>query len=89
MQRGPRGPYVFVIAADDTARRQAITTGYEDERASIVTEGLKGGERVVIDGASRLSDGSKITVASSATEGQTAPSDQPAAPGTRRTRAPG
>ena len=29
---------------------------------AIVAEGLRAGERVVIDGASRLSDGTKVTV---------------------------
>ncbi|MDR3537378.1 MAG: efflux RND transporter periplasmic adaptor subunit [Acetobacteraceae bacterium] len=85
VQRGPRGPYVFVLGPDDTAKRQAIATGYEDEQASIVTEGLTGGERVVVDGASRLSDGSKVAVAQPNAETPAA-SDQPAAPGTRRIR---
>jgi multidrug efflux system membrane fusion protein len=83
IQRGPRGPYVFVIGADATARRQAVTVGYEDEQGSVISTGLKTGEIVVTDGASRLSDGSKVRVAepdSSAGKGQ----EQPAAPGTSR-----
>jgi membrane fusion protein, multidrug efflux system len=83
IQRGPRGPYIFVIADDLTARRQLVTAGYEDEQGSIVASGLKGGEKVVIDGASRLSDGSKVSLAKPDAGVEQAP-DQPTAPGTSR-----
>ncbi|MDR3531954.1 MAG: efflux RND transporter periplasmic adaptor subunit [Rhodopila sp.] len=85
IQRGPRGAYVFVIGDGDTAKRQAVTVGYEDEQASVVTAGLKGGEKVVIDGASRLSDGSKVSLAKPDAEAATGPG-QPTAPGTSRQR---
>ncbi|MBN8904487.1 MAG: efflux RND transporter periplasmic adaptor subunit, partial [Rhodospirillales bacterium] len=81
VQRGPRGPYVFVIDGD-TVKRQAITTGYEDEHASIVTSGLKGGESLVIDGASRLSDNSKVTVVPPTGAAQAPGPDQVSPPGT-------
>jgi multidrug efflux system membrane fusion protein len=80
IQRGPRGPYVFVIGTDDTAQRRPVTIGYEDQQASIVAKGLQAGENVVIDGASRLSDGSKVAVAKP---------DAQDAPNTDRTTAPG
>jgi multidrug efflux system membrane fusion protein len=81
IQRGPRGAYVFVVGEDATAKRQAITVGYEDEQGSVVASGLKGGETVVTDGASRLSDGSKVTIAKP--DAAAAP-EQPSAPGTSR-----
>lgn len=87
IQRGPRGPYVFVIGQDDTARREAVTVAHEDEQASIVAEGVKPGDRVVVDGAARLSGGTKVTIAQPAATGQTPAANQPAAPGTRRQRA--
>jgi multidrug efflux system membrane fusion protein len=82
IQRGPRGPYVFVVGEDATAHRQLVTVGYEDEQGSVVTAGLKGGEAVVTDGASRLSDGSKISVAKP--DAAPAAPAQPVAPGTSR-----
>jgi multidrug efflux system membrane fusion protein len=84
VQRGPRGPYVFLVTSEHTAKRQAITVGYEDEQASIITNGLKAGDAVVIDGASRLSDDTKVSTASpdAAPPGP----EQPAAPGTNRQR---
>jgi multidrug efflux system membrane fusion protein len=86
VQRGPRGAYVFVVDGA-TVKRQPVTVGYEDQQVSIVADGLQGQERVVIDGASRLSDGSKVTVAAPP-EG--APAASPiSAPGTSRSRANG
>jgi multidrug efflux system membrane fusion protein len=83
IQRGPSGPYVFV-ASGGAAKRQPVTVGHEDEQESIVTGGLRAGESVVIDGASRLSDGTKIVVAQpTAAEAQTE-ADRPSAPGTKR-----
>jgi multidrug efflux system membrane fusion protein len=85
IQRGPRGPYVFVVGEDATAKRQAVTVGYEDEQSSVIATGLKGGENVVIDGASRLSDGSKVRL-SKPDSGRASGPGQPAAPGTNRQR---
>ena len=83
VQRGPRGTYVYIARDDGTAARQTVVVGYEDERGSVITEGLTGGERVVVDGASRLADGSKIAPALA--EGGEPGTD----PAQRRRRAPG
>ena len=62
VQRGPRGAFVFVVGDELKAERRPVTVGHEDLTVAIVSEGLKPGERVVVDGASRLSDGTKVTV---------------------------
>ena len=62
LQRGPAGAYVYVVNADQTAARRAVKLGHEDQLVAIVTDGLRDGERVVIDGASRLTDGAKVDV---------------------------
>jgi multidrug efflux system membrane fusion protein len=62
VQRGPRGTYVYVVNGDKTALRRPINVGHEDLVASIVTDGLTTGERVVIDGASRLTDKAKVSI---------------------------
>ena len=85
IQRGPRGPYVFLVGDDNTVKRQLVTIGYEDEQGSVVSSGLKGGENVVIDGASRLSDGIKVALAKP-DAGVPAGLERPAAPGTSRRR---
>nr|WP_294516129.1 efflux RND transporter periplasmic adaptor subunit [uncultured Rhodopila sp.] len=88
IQRGPRGPYVFVIGPDASATRRQVAVGYEDEAASIVTGGLKAGDTVVVDGASRLAEGTKVTVAKPDADAAAVP-EQPAAPGTNRQHAGG
>ncbi len=84
IQRGPQGPYVFTVN-DDTAHRVTVTTGFEDQIGSIVTKGLKPGDAVVVDGASRLSDGSKVNVGAPPDRASAA-AEPTAAPGTRPRR---
>jgi multidrug efflux system membrane fusion protein len=82
IQRGPSGPYVFV-ATDAAVKRQSVTVGHEDEQDSIVTAGLRVGDKVVIDGASRLSDSTKITVVQPTAAEVQNETPHPSAPGTR------
>jgi multidrug efflux system membrane fusion protein len=80
VQQGPNGTYVYVVNADETATRRAVTLSHEDEQIAIISEGVAAGDRVVIDGASRLTDGKKVEIAPAA--GVAAPTaGQPAAPG--------
>ncbi|HEX4172169.1 MAG TPA: hypothetical protein VHY82_06780 [Acetobacteraceae bacterium] len=67
--------------------RRDVEVGHEDEQASIITAGVKTGDKVVVDGASRLNEASKVTIAQPAAAGSSSAADQPAAPGTRRRRA--
>ena len=83
VQRGPAGSYVYVVIGSNAVRRTPVTIGHEDEAVSVVTAGLQAGDHVVTDGASRLTDGAKVTVQTSDTTPEAAV--QP----TRRTRAPG
>ena len=63
IQRGPAGTYVYIVKPDNTVTRRIVKVSHEDLTTSIVTDGLAEGERVVTDGASRLSEGTKISVA--------------------------
>jgi multidrug efflux system membrane fusion protein len=83
VQRGPLGSYVFVVGDDLVAKRRPVTVGYEDEQGSLIASGLAGGESVVVDGASRLSEGSKVSVVRPNIK-ERAAADQPTAPGTGR-----
>jgi membrane fusion protein, multidrug efflux system len=89
VQRGPRGAYVYVVNQDNTTSRRNVTIGHEDAEASIITEGVKPGDRVVVDGASRLSDGSKVSIVQPGAAGSAPTVVQPAAPGARRRQAGG
>ncbi len=87
VQRGPRGAYVYIVNQDNSVTRRDVEVGHEDEQASIITAGVKAGDKVVVDGASRLNETSKVTIAQPAAAGSSSAADQPAAPGTRRRRA--
>jgi len=74
VQRGPQGPYVYVVEADQTVSRRTIVIGLEALSATIVASGLQPTERVVIDGAARLTDKAKVTIVAPPDE---APHDAP------------
>ncbi len=63
VQRGPTGTYVYVVKDDNTVTRRNVKVSHEDQTVAILSEGIADGERVVTDGASRLSEGSKVNVA--------------------------
>jgi RND family efflux transporter MFP subunit len=53
--------FVFVIDEQNVAKRQTIVPGRTEGRLRIVREGLKGDERIVIDGLQRVRAGSPVT----------------------------
>ena len=82
IQRGPAGAYVYILKGDNTVARKTVEVGHEDENVSIVTAGLSRGDQVVTDGASRLTDGAKVSVS----QPDAAPAAPAAAPPPRRGR---
>ncbi len=88
VQRGPLGFYVYVVNADQTVTRRPVKLGHEDMLAAIITAGLQPGEHVVVDGASRLTDGARVAIAQPAgTPPAAPPAERP--PETASRRAPG
>jgi multidrug efflux system membrane fusion protein len=63
VQRGPLGTYVYVVNGDLSVTRRPVKVGHEDASAAIILDGVKPGDRVVTDGASRVSEGSKVSIA--------------------------
>ncbi len=89
VQRGPQGAYVFVIKADGTAERRQVKLGHEDDTLSIVESGLAADEQVVVDGAQRVTEGGKVTVAGPDGNAPDAvPARDRGAPGTASRRRP-
>ena len=78
VQRGPQGTYVFLVTGD-AVKLQPVTVGHEDAQASIITAALKPGDKVVVDGASRLSNGSRVELVSPAPAGPAAGAGAPRA----------
>jgi membrane fusion protein, multidrug efflux system len=84
VQRGQNQSFVFVVDQDNVAHRQIVIIGYEDEQGSIVTSGVNPGDHVVVDGASRLTDGAKVSLVQPDAAAPPAAANRPAAPGTRQ-----
>jgi multidrug efflux system membrane fusion protein len=49
-----------VVKPDRTVAKQAVAVGYQDEAAAVLTDGLQGGETVVLSGQLRLQPGMKV-----------------------------
>jgi multidrug efflux system membrane fusion protein len=60
VQTGAPGDYVYLVNANDTVSVHKVTPGPGDGRYTVIASGLAAGDRVVIDGMDRLSDGAKI-----------------------------
>ena len=62
IQRGPRGLFAWVATATDTAAVRPIQLGPTTGDLTVVTSGLKEGERVVTEGQYKLQLNSPVTV---------------------------
>ena len=76
---GAPGDYVYLVNADDTVSVHKVTLGPSDGDNTAILSGLNVGDKVVIDGTDRLSDGAKISVAGAA------PAAPGSAPGAKKT----
>ncbi len=73
IQPGQKGPYVFVVKADQTVENRAVQPGARLGAETMVTSGLGPGERVVTDGQLRLVPGAKVEVKPPAASATPAP----------------
>lgn len=64
VQRGPNGPFVYILQDNDTVKLQTVSVGQQDETQSVIDKGVTPPERVVTTGFTRLTDGAKVTVQS-------------------------
>jgi len=60
VQRGPEGPYAFVVADDMTVKMQSIKVAQIEQEQALIESGLSPGQRVVVDGQFKLQPGSKV-----------------------------
>lgn len=63
IQRGAPGTFVYVVKPDKTVAAQAVTLGPDNGTNVAITKGLSPGQIVVVDGADRLKEGAKVTIA--------------------------
>lgn len=60
IQRGPKGTFVYVVKSDHTVVVRPVSVGVAQNGDISIESGLTAGELVVVDGAERLRDGSKV-----------------------------
>ncbi len=75
IQRGPNGFFVFVIGPDSKVEARPVETGEDDQGQTLVTQGLRPGERVVVTGQVRLQPGSTVQAIDDARTGAAGPGE--------------
>jgi multidrug efflux system membrane fusion protein len=71
IQRGPDGDYVFLVQADKTVSMRPVKISRQDEKQSVIAEGVKPGDTLVVSGFGRLKDGASVSVS----DGKSPPAD--------------
>jgi membrane fusion protein, multidrug efflux system len=71
VQRGAQGTFVYVVQPDRTVNVRPVKLGPTQGERVAVTEGVKPGEALVVDGADKLREGARVLL----------PGDTPAAAG--------
>ena len=72
IQTGQQGEYVYVVRADSTAESRPVKTAGAYQNLTVVSDGLKIGEHVIVNGQLRVSPNAKVVVQDTPPEGQPA-----------------
>jgi membrane fusion protein, multidrug efflux system len=80
IQRGPKGIFVYVIGDDSTVSVRPVVIETAQGDLTILSSGVKPGERVVVDGQNQIRPGSKVSVRPQEGSGAPAASPTNAAP---------
>jgi multidrug efflux system membrane fusion protein len=62
IQQGNRGAFVYVIEPEGTASVRVVKVGDRTAEFLVILDGIKAGERVVLEGVDRLREGAKVRV---------------------------
>jgi multidrug efflux system membrane fusion protein len=60
VQIGPSGYYAYVIKADDTVERRTVKVSSIQDGIAVIDQGLAAGDKVVVDGQYRLTEGARV-----------------------------
>jgi multidrug efflux system membrane fusion protein len=60
VMRGAAGEYVFVIQPDSTVQKRDVTTAATQDGIAVIEKGVTAGEKVVVEGQYRLTNGGKV-----------------------------
>jgi membrane fusion protein, multidrug efflux system len=62
IQTGQQGEYVYVVRPDSTAESRPVKTAGVYQNLTLVADGLKAGERVIVNGQLRVAPNARVTV---------------------------
>jgi multidrug efflux system membrane fusion protein len=62
-QMSAKGPFVYVVKQDATAELRPVTPGQRQGDLIVINNGLKAGERVVVQGQLGVTPGGKVAIA--------------------------
>jgi multidrug efflux system membrane fusion protein len=63
VQDGPEGRYAYVVKDDNTVERRPVEVAAVQDGVAVIGKGLKPGEKIVVDGQYRLTNGSRVRLA--------------------------
>jgi multidrug efflux system membrane fusion protein len=67
VQRGPNGLYAYVVKPDSTVAMQGVEVAQDNGTTAVIAKGLDAGTTVVVNGQSRLQNGTRVALAGGAT----------------------
>ncbi|TKB36024.1 MAG: efflux RND transporter periplasmic adaptor subunit, partial [Mesorhizobium sp.] len=75
VQPSQKGPFVYVIKPDNTVEMRPVQVALTEGANTAISQGLKSGERVVVEGQTKLKNGAAVREgkASTGTGDQAAP----------------
>jgi multidrug efflux system membrane fusion protein len=72
VQEGPDGRYAYVIKDDNTVERRNVEVAAQQNGIAVISKGLSPGEKVVVEGQFRLTQGARVRATASAAADDTA-----------------
>jgi membrane fusion protein, multidrug efflux system len=68
IQRGPTGTFVYVVRDDNTVTVRSVKVGLAEGNDVSIDGGLQAGDKVVTDGAEKLTEGMKVSIRAANTD---------------------
>jgi len=62
IMQGPAGYYAYTVNPDNTVQRHPVEVASMQDGLAVVTQGIASGDKVVVDGQYRLSEGSRVKI---------------------------
>ncbi len=70
VQDGPSGTYAYVIKDDNTVERRPVEVASVQDGVAVIGKGLTPGEKIVVDGQYRLTNGSRVRITPPKSDGK-------------------